>query len=85
MQIFIKTEGYELWNIVTKGPCIPTIAIDKKVVEKFNDQDTQEDFVELSKNNRAMDLLYCDLNANQCNYICACGRAKEIWKVGSNI
>ena len=30
IQMFIKTKVYELWNIVTKGPYVPQIAIDGK-------------------------------------------------------
>ena len=37
MQMFIKTEDYELWNIVTKGPYVPQIAIDGKSVTKIEE------------------------------------------------
>ena len=47
MQMFIKTEDYELWNIVTKGPYVPQITIDGKTVAKIEDQYTQEDFARL--------------------------------------
>jgi len=64
MQMFIKTEDYELWNIVTKGPYVPQITIDGKTVTKTEDQYTQEDFARLSKNYKAMHILYCALDAN---------------------
>ena len=38
MQIFIKTEDYELWNIVTKGRHIPQTMIDGKSIMKIEDQ-----------------------------------------------
>jgi len=38
MQMFIKTEDYEPWNIVTKGPYVPITTIDGKLVEKIEDQ-----------------------------------------------
>ena len=79
MQIFIKTECYELWNIVTKGPYIPQITIDRKTVAKIEEQYTQEDFARLSKNCKAMHILYCGLDGNEYNRICACESAKEIW------
>ena len=62
--MFIKTEDYELWNIVTKGPYVPQVTIDGKTVAKSEEQYTQEDFVRLSKNCKAMHILYCGLDAN---------------------
>ena len=59
MQMFIKTEDYELWNIVTKGPYVPQITIDGKTITKTEDEYTQEDFARLSKNCKAMHILYC--------------------------
>jgi len=40
IQIFIKTEDYELWNIVTKGPYVPQITVDGKTITKTEDQYT---------------------------------------------
>ena len=40
MQLFIKTEYYELWNIVTKGPYVPTTIVNGKVFKKTEDQYT---------------------------------------------
>ena len=34
MQIFIKTEDYELWNIVTNRPYVPMTTIDGKTQPK---------------------------------------------------
>jgi len=79
MQVFIRTEDYELWNIVTKGLYVPKTTIDGKTVMKTKDQYAQEDFARLSKNYKAMHILYCGLDANECNRICACESAKEIW------
>jgi len=44
MEMFMKTEDYELWNIITKGPYIPMTTIDGKGVQKTEDQYTQEKF-----------------------------------------
>ena len=40
MQMFIKIEDYELWNIVTKGLYLPTTIVDGKVVNKTEEQYT---------------------------------------------
>jgi len=79
MQMFIKTEDYELLNIITKGSYVPMTIVDGKSVKKKEDQYTQEDFAKLSKNCKALHILYCGLDANEYNRICACGSAKEIW------
>jgi len=67
MQMFIKIKDYELWNIVTKGPYVPMTSIDGKVVKKTEEQYTQEDYARLSKNFKAMHILYYDLDANEYN------------------
>ena len=77
--MFIKTEDYELWNIVTKARHIPKTNVDGNLVEKTEDQYTREAFARLSKNCKAMHILYCGLDANEYNHICACEIAKEIW------
>jgi len=79
MQMFIKTEDYELWNIITKGPYVPMTTVDGKSIKKNEDQYTQEDFAKPSKNCKAIHILYCGLDANEYNRISACESAKEIW------
>jgi len=79
MQMFIKTEDYELWNIITKGPYVPMIRVDEKTVKKTKEQYTQEDFTRVSKNCHAMHILYCGLDSNEYNRICTCESTKEIW------
>jgi len=79
MHMFIKTEDYELWNIMTKGSYVLQITIVGKTTAKTEDQYSQEDFARLSKNCKAMHILYCGLDANEYNRICACESAKEIW------
>jgi len=76
MQMFIKTEDYELWNIITKGPYVPMTTVDEKLAKKNEDQYTQEDFAKLLKNCKAMHILYCGLDANEYNRICACESTK---------
>jgi len=76
--MFIKIEDYELWNIITEGPYVPMITVDGKTVKKTEEQYTQEGFARLSKNCKAMHILYVGLDAKY-NYIFACESAKEIW------
>ena len=78
-QMFIKTEDYKLWNIVTNEPYVLQITIDGKILAKTEDQYTPEAFARLSKHCKAMHILYCGLDANEYNHICACELVKEIW------
>jgi len=78
MQMFIKTADYELWNIVTKGPYVPMTTVDGKMAKKTEEQYTQEDFARLSKNYKAIHILYYGLDVNEYNRICTCESAKEI-------
>jgi len=57
MQMFIKTEYYELWNIITKASYVPMTTVDGKTVKKTEEQYTQEDFTRVSKNCKAMHTL----------------------------
>jgi len=76
--MFIKDEGYELWNIVTKGPYVPMTTINGNLVKKTEDTYTQEDFEKRSKNCKVMHILYCGLDANEYNRIYAFESTKEI-------
>jgi len=40
MQMFIKTEDYELWNIITKGLYVPMTTVDGKTVKNTKEQYT---------------------------------------------
>jgi len=76
MQMFIKTEDYELWSTITKDSYIKKTILDGKLVEKTEDQYTREDYARLSKNSKAVHILYCGLDANESNRIYACETAK---------
>ena len=77
--MFMKPEDYELWNIIAKGLYVPMTTLDGKMVNKTEEQHAQEDFARLSKNCKAMHILYCGLDANEYNHICACESTKKIW------
>jgi len=64
---------------VTKGPYAPMTTIDGKSQLKTEEQYTQDDFAKLSKNFKAMNILYCGLNANEYNRTCSCETTNQIW------
>jgi len=69
-------QNWRLW-LVNKGPYIPITAIDWKSVVKTEYQYTQKDFARLSKNYKAMHILYYGLDANEYNRS-VCETVKEI-------
>ena len=73
--MFIKTEDYESWNVVTKGPYVPMTTVDGKMVKKTKEQYTQEDFARLLNNCKAMHILYCGLDVIQ----------RDMGQVGCNL
>ena len=81
MLIFIKTESYELWNIVTNGPYVSMTAVDEKSQSKTEEQYTQEDFAQLSKNFIAMNSLFCGLKPMN---VTVFALVKQLNKIGTN-
>ena len=80
MKMFIIDQDLELWNIIESGPKIPEIdgPNDTKVAKKESEYN-QADLETISKNYRAINLLYCGLSTDEFNRISSCRSAKEIW------
>ena len=79
MRIYMISQDFDLWQIVVKGPHLPTkiengISI-PKTVDEYNDADKKL----IKINAMAMNLLYCGLDPNEYNRISSCESAKEIW------
>jgi len=49
LQIFIKTENYELWSSVTRGLFVLMTTVEGKAMEKTKDQYTNSYFMKFSK------------------------------------
>ena len=80
MKMFVIDQDMELWDIIIKGPKIPMkTKEDGESVPKSEDEFTQTDLEQVSKNYKAMNLIYCGLDANEFNRITSCKTAKEIW------
>ena len=80
MKMFIIDQDLELWNIIENGPKIPEKdrPNDTKVAKKESEYN-QADLETISKNYRAINLLYCGLSTDEFNRISTCRSAKEIW------
>lgn len=79
MQMFFKDQDMEIWKIISNGPYVPMTTVDGKEIPKAEDKFTQTDLEKISKNFRAINLLYCVLDANKFNRISSCESAKQIW------
>ncbi|XP_021741936.1 uncharacterized protein LOC110708138 [Chenopodium quinoa] len=80
MQMFVIDQDLEIWEIIQKGPKVPTKITESGItIPKEDSEYTQIDLEKVSKNYRAMNLLYCALDANEFNRVSACKSAKEIW------
>ncbi|XP_021771739.1 uncharacterized protein LOC110735868 [Chenopodium quinoa] len=80
MQMFVIDQDLELWEIIKKGPKVPMKTTESGVaVPKNDDEFNQTDLESVAKNYRAMNLLYCALDANEFNRVSTCKSAKEIW------
>ena len=77
--MFIIDQDIELWNIIQTGPHLFYTKIDGIDTLKPQTSLTPLELEKVSKNFRAMNLLYCALNADEFNMISACKSVKEIW------
>ena len=69
MELYVKHKDLNLWEITKNGPV---------VIEKLKDQFTNDDQM-MTKNYEAINLLYCGISIDICDYVFHCKSAKEIW------
>ena len=68
-----------MWSIIVNGPHTPTKMIDGVKSTKPEKEWDKIDKKMAQLNARAMNILYCALDANEFNRISTCISAKEIW------
>jgi len=79
MRIFIQALDYEAWKIIRDGPYIPTKIVNETKVSKSEEEWDERDSRLIQLNAKAINMLYCALDANEFNRISACESAKEMW------
>ena len=80
MKMFIIDQDMELWDITQRGPRVPMKTVEGGArVPKLESEYNQTDLENVAKNYRAINLLYCGLDANEFNRVSSCTSAKEIW------
>ena len=78
MKIFIQALDYDMQSIIVNGPHTPT-----KIIDGVESTKSEKEWDEVDKklaqlNAKAMNVLYCALDANEFNRISTCASAKEI-------
>ena len=79
MRIYIQASDYEAWKIIRDGPYIPTKIVKETKVSKSEEEWDTQDSRLIQLNAKAINMLYCALDANEFNRISACESAKEMW------
>ena len=79
MRIFIQALDYDLWSVIINGPHTPTFIINGIPTPKLEKDWDDSDKKLVQLNAKAMNVLYCALDANEFNRIFTCSSAKKIW------
>ena len=76
MERYIKHKGLDFWEIMVKGLI---------VIEKSEDEYAEDDYKQISKNFKAINILYCALTVDIYEFISHCDSAREIWETLYNL
>ena len=71
MKIYLLSVDYNLWEIVSKGPIIPTKKVENEVVPKSENDFNEDDKKKMSFNAKAINCLYCALCPSEFNRVSA--------------
>ena len=71
MERYIKHKDLDLWDIVAKGPL---------VIEKSEDEYAENDYRRISKNFKAINILFCTLTVDIYEFVSHYDSAEEIWE-----
>ena len=78
MRIFIQASKFKLWTMITNGPHVPSKIVNNGSIPKLKNEWDENDEWLAQLNAKAMNLLYCALNASEFNRISTCTSTKEI-------
>ena len=79
MRIFIQVLDYDIWSIIVNGSHTLTKLIDSLSLSKSKGEWDEFDKKIIQLNAKAMNILYCALDANEFNCIFTCNSIKKIW------
>ena len=83
MRDYLMAEDSEVWNVICKGPNVPTLEVKDgevtRVIPKTRKQYNDSDRLLVQKSYKARNLLMCGLCINEYSLISFCESAKKIW------
>ena len=79
MRIFIQASDYKLWSSIVSGPHTPIKIVNNVPILKLESEWDETDERMAKLNAKAMNLLYCALDAQEFNRKFSCISVKEIW------
>ncbi|GAV85807.1 UBN2 domain-containing protein, partial [Cephalotus follicularis] len=79
MSIFIQSLDYQMWNIITNGPEVPTKIVDGPRILKMNNEFNDHDYRLLQLNAKVKHVIFCALSLSEFNHVSSLDSAKEMW------
>ncbi|GAV73851.1 DUF4219 domain-containing protein [Cephalotus follicularis] len=77
--IFIQSLDYQLWNIITNGPEVPTKIVDGQRILKMNNEFNDHYYKFLQLNAKAKHVIFCALSRSEFDHVSSLDSAKEMW------
>ena len=81
MRDYLMAEDSEVWNVICKGPNVPTLEVKDgevtRVIPKTRKQYNDSDRLLVQKSYKARHLLMCGLNINEYNLISFCDQPRK--------
>ncbi|KAL4282462.1 hypothetical protein GQ457_16G014910 [Hibiscus cannabinus] len=79
MMLFIKSNDYQVWDVVEDGPFIPMKRDGDRLVPKFKIEMTDDDRRRMQVNDKALHMLFCALGPDMYSKMSSYTSAKEVW------
>ncbi|GAV79153.1 LOW QUALITY PROTEIN: UBN2 domain-containing protein, partial [Cephalotus follicularis] len=76
MTIFIQSFDYQLWNIITNGPEIPTKLVNGQRILKMNNEFNDHDY-KLFLNAKTKHVIFCALSPSEFNRVSSLDSSKK--------
>ncbi|VFQ88287.1 unnamed protein product [Cuscuta campestris] len=80
MRIFIQSNDYKLWLIVKNGCGVPMKKVGEVNIPKTEEEFTDEGCKKMELNAKAINMIYCGVNADDYRKISQCETAKQMWE-----
>ncbi|KAK8585731.1 hypothetical protein V6N13_050703 [Hibiscus sabdariffa] len=80
MRLFIKSNDYQVWDVVEDGPFILSKREGDWLIPKTKVEITDEDRRRMQINDKAMHMMFCALGPDEYAKMSSCTSAKEIWE-----